>query len=153
MTQPQPAMYSLLEGFLSDFPWSDNMRHKLRVTADRDDVKFILACKTDGKLTASAYTRQPKPWPNYAVAVWCRHPVTDAGSKSKTQQAVELVEKRGLTPHAAAKQLGLSASAVYRALDRVQERTICPCCRQVVRDGFEIDESVLKIPSDGPASS
>lgn len=149
----QPVLYSLLEGFLYDLPWSDNVRHKLRVMADRDDVKFLLACKTDGKLTASAYTRQPKPWPNYAIAVWCRHRLLVDGVKSKTQQAVELVETKGLTPHAAAKQLGLSASAVYRALDRVQERTICPCCRQVVRDGFELDKSVLKNPSAAKVSS
>ena len=44
----------------------------------------------------------------------------------------------------AAVAVGVGNAAVYQALRRTKGKTICPCCKQVVRDGFEIDRSVLK---------
>lgn len=64
-------------------------------------------------------------------------------TKSKTQGALELIEK-GMTPYAAAQEVGISPSTVYRALGRRQDKTVCPCCGQVVREGFEINRAVLK---------
>ena len=63
--------------------------------------------------------------------------------KSKTQAALALVEQ-GATPNAAANQVGISASAVYRAMGRREGKEVCPCCSQVVREGFSINHAVLK---------
>lgn len=67
-------------------------------------------------------------------------------TKSKTQWALELIEK-GMTPYAAAQEVGISPSAVYRALGRRQGKDVCPCCGQVVREGFSINRAVLKKPA------
>ena len=63
--------------------------------------------------------------------------------KSKTQQALDLV-RQGMMPYAAAQQAGVSPSVVYVAIKRQQDKTLCPCCGQVVREGFQINHDVLK---------
>lgn len=63
--------------------------------------------------------------------------------KSKTQQAIQLVTQ-GMTPYAAAQQIGIATSTLYTALKRRQRRNLCPCCGQVVREGFEIDSAAVK---------
>lgn len=63
--------------------------------------------------------------------------------KSKTQVALDLVRK-GMTPYSAAKQSGIASSTLYTAMKRQENRELCPCCGQVVREGFEIDRAVLK---------
>lgn len=138
--------YDTLDQFLYDLTWSDNVRHKLRVTADRDDVRYLVAWDNAGKLSASAYTSEPAEWPATVVAAW-RKPTLPELVKSKTQRAVDLV-REGVNPNAAAKQCGVHPSAVYRALTRAQEKPLCPCCGQVVREGFAI-----KTPSAAPASA
>lgn len=137
-----------LEEFL-DLSWSDNMRHKLRVTADRDDVRYLVAAKTDGKLTASIYTRRPPTWPAQTVALFCKQKLQETAevAKSKTMQAMGLVKDEGLSAYAAAKRLGISPSAVTRALQRREDKEVCPCCGQVVRDGYAVDALVLKGPA------
>lgn len=65
--------------------------------------------------------------------------------KSKTQQALELVkENPGMTPYEAAAKVGVGNAAVYQALRRTKDKEVCPCCGQVVREGFEINRAVLK---------
>lgn len=137
-----------LDQFLYDLTWSDNVRHQLRVMADRDDVKLLVAWDNAGKMSAKAFTGEPDEWPDKVVAIWRKQTLRDA-MKSKTQKAVDLVLKKDFTPHAAAKAMELNPSAVYRALQRAQNRTLCPCCGQVVREGFKIDRAVLKTPSAG----
>ena len=133
-----------LDQFL-DLAWSDNVRHVLRVRADRDDVLAFTASRTGDKLTAQAWTQWPPAWPSDVVAIWCKRPLPDTAlAKSKTMQAVELVLDQGLTVYAAAKQIGINQSAVHRALQRREDKDVCPCCGQVVREGFSIDPSVLK---------
>ena len=61
---------------------------------------------------------------------------------TKTDAALAMVDA-GATPYAAAKAQGVSTSAVYRAMRRREERNLCPCCGQVVREGFE----VVKLPA------
>ncbi len=64
---------------------------------------------------------------------------------SKTQEAIALVNQ-GMTPFAAAKQVGLSANTLYVALKRQRERQsveACPCCGSLV-PAEKIDRSVLK---------
>lgn len=130
--------------FLEDLSWSDTVRHKLRIMADRDDLLALSAHHKDGKLTATAWTSWPRKWPAGTIAIWCKRPMPDR-TLSKTQQALELV-RQGANPHAAAAQLGITATAVYRAFKRSEGKQICPCCGQVVRDGF-------KVQSDAPTSA
>lgn len=86
-----------------------------------------------------------------AIAHYCPAmpvPVTMPGMpKSRTMKALDLVLINGMTAYAAAKEVGINPSAVSRALARREDKTLCPCCRQVVREGFRIDKSVLKVPS------
>lgn len=63
--------------------------------------------------------------------------------KSKTMQALDLV-KEGMSAYAAAKQLGISQTAISRALSRREDKEICPCCGQVVREGYSVDKAKLK---------
>lgn len=66
-------------------------------------------------------------------------------TKSKTQQALELLRKNPeMKPYQAAQVVGVGNAAVYQALGRIKGKELCPCCGQVVREGFEIDRSALK---------
>lgn len=118
-----------LAEFLEDLSWSDNVRHKLRIVADRDDLYALSATDVEGKLTAQAWTKWPDEWPENTVAVWCKRSM----SKSKTMQAVDLVLDTGMSVYSAAKQIGVNPSAVHRAIARRDNRAICSCCGQVIR--------------------
>ena len=72
-------------------------------------------------------------------------------AKSKTQQALDLLRQNpGMKPYQAAEAVGVGNAAVYQALQRTKGKEICPCCGQVVREGFEVDASVLKQSSGKP---
>lgn len=62
---------------------------------------------------------------------------------SKTQQALRLVAQ-GIPVKVAADQAGIAESTLRVAMGRNKGKELCPCCGQVVREGFEIDRSVLK---------
>lgn len=62
---------------------------------------------------------------------------------SRTLQAVRRVQA-GETVRTVARDLDISESAIYAQLKREQAATRCPCCGQVVREGYKIDRSVLK---------
>ena len=62
---------------------------------------------------------------------------------SKTQQALRLVSE-GVAIKVAAAQAGIAASTLRMAIGRTKGKEQCPCCGQVVREGFEIDRSVLR---------
>ena len=62
---------------------------------------------------------------------------------SKTAQAVERV-KAGETVRSAARALDITEAAVYARLKLERDRPRCPCCGQIVREGFEINGGVLK---------
>jgi hypothetical protein len=111
--------------------WTDNVRHKLRVVADRDDVRFLVSHLVDGKLTAVVFTEKPDVWPDNLVGVWSKR--GDDAPKSKTMKALDLVLDDGLTAYAAAKQVGINQSAVHRALKRREGKDLCPTCGQVIR--------------------
>lgn len=123
-----------LEKFLYDLPWSDNVRAKLRVMADRDDLRYLVAYKTDDRVTCAAFTAKPESLDN-AVAIWSKRgdDPTAPAAKSRTMQAIDLVLDEGMTVYAAAKQIGVNESAVHRALGRRKDKQICPCCNQVIR--------------------
>ena len=124
--------------FLYDIPWSDNVRHKLRVMADRDDLRYLVAWDNAGKVSCSAFTEKPSDWPDNTLAIWSKRgddprPSASNQTISKTMQAVALVLDEGLTVYAAAKQIGVNESAVHRALKRREGKPICECCGQVIR--------------------
>lgn len=65
--------------------------------------------------------------------------------KSKTQQAIELVDA-GAKPYAAAREVGLAPNALYLALKKRREQQSaesCPCCGSLV-PGEKINRDVLK---------
>lgn len=64
-------------------------------------------------------------------------------NESKTMQAVRRA-LAGERVRDVARDLDLSESAVYAALKRERASERCPCCGQVVRDGFKINSTVLK---------
>ena len=61
---------------------------------------------------------------------------------SKTDQALKLVDE-GLTPYAAAKQVGITPTTVYVAMQRRKGKEKCPCCGTIV-PGDQINRKVLK---------
>ncbi len=62
---------------------------------------------------------------------------------SKTQQALAYVE-RGMKIKEAAEKAGVAESTLRMALGKRKGKEVCPCCGQVVRDGFEINRAVVK---------
>uniref|UniRef100_Q47CJ9 Uncharacterized protein n=1 Tax=Dechloromonas aromatica (strain RCB) TaxID=159087 RepID=Q47CJ9_DECAR len=62
---------------------------------------------------------------------------------SKTQQAMKLLAQ-GLAVKVAAEQAGIAESTLRMAMGRTKGKELCPCCGQVVREGFEINRDVLK---------
>lgn len=67
---------------------------------------------------------------------------------SKTQKALALVSQ-GRSVREAATEAGITEPTLYAAIKRIKDQSAagkerCPCCGQVVREGFEIDHSVLK---------
>ena len=119
-----------LDNFLYDIPWSDNVRHKLRVVGDRDDVRYLVAWDNAGQPSCSAFTSTPDSWPDTAFAIWSKR--GDDPAKSRTMQAVDLVLE-GMTVYAASKHVCVNESAVHRAMGRRKDKDICPCCNQVIR--------------------
>ena len=62
---------------------------------------------------------------------------------SRTTQAVRRVQA-GESVREVARDLDISESAIYAQIKREKARERCPCCDQVVRDGFKINRAVLK---------
>ncbi len=63
---------------------------------------------------------------------------------TKTQQALALMESEGISASEAARRTGIKSGTVLYAVMRMKGKEICPCCGQVVREGFEVDRGVLK---------
>lgn len=66
---------------------------------------------------------------------------------SKTQTALALHDQ-GLSIAAAARTAGIAAPTLHAAIKRRRDQEAagklhCPCCSQVLRSGFQIDEAVL----------
>lgn len=62
---------------------------------------------------------------------------------SKTQVALGLV-RQGMPVKQAAEVAGVAEATIYIAQNRLKGKELCPCCGQVVREGFVVDRSVLK---------
>lgn len=120
-----------LHQFLIGLGWTESMKNKLIETSDKPDVLYIAAFKNGDKLSASAFSEKPEEWPENTIAIWERNTVRGDIKKSKTMEALDLVDQ-GMTRYAAAKQIGISESAVHRAWHRRQGKTICPTCNQII---------------------
>lgn len=121
-----------LSQFLIGLGWTESMKDKLTKFADRDEINYLVAFNAGGKLTAAGFTEPPaEGWPEHAIAYWSKI------KKSKTMLALDLVDQ-GMTKYAAAKQAGVSESAVHRAWHRRQGKTVCPTCKQIVKEGFSL---------------
>jgi hypothetical protein len=60
----------------------------------------------------------------------------------RTKAAMAMLEADPtLLPAQAAAAIGLDSAAVYRAIARRRGKQICPCCAQIVREGFTIEQS------------
>ena len=137
-------MNTNLADFTSRFT-SPTLQAKITDMANNTDVLALVAYRDEGGvLKVSAFTELwEEPDPEW-VAIYCKHPLQSTTmEKSKTQQALELIEQ-GMSQYAVAKQLGITQSGISRARNRRLDKTICPCCAQVIRDGFEINKAVLK---------
>ena len=137
-----------LDEFLDGLLWSPGIKAKLQAAVEDDSIVALSAYeKPSGELGARAWSAIPTPWPDGTSAIY-RKPVLEQATgiehKSRTMQAVDLVVSQGLTVYAASKQVKVNAAAVHRALARREGREVCPCCQQVVREGFTIDRTVLK---------
>jgi len=66
---------------------------------------------------------------------------------SRTQEALALVAQ-GMTPRAAARQVGIDPGGLSRALKRQRAQLVCPSCGQVVREGFTLKPTTLPRPPD-----
>lgn len=120
-----------LHQFLIGLGWSESMKSKIVETTDNKDVMHIAAFKIGDKLVASAFSEKPEEWPENTIAIWSRNTVRGEIKKSKTMEALDLVDE-GMTRYAAAKQIGISESAVHRAWHRRQGKAICPTCNQII---------------------
>lgn len=63
---------------------------------------------------------------------------------SKTQQALGLMGSEGIGASEAARRVGIKSGTVLSAVMRMKGKQVCPCCGQIVREGFEVDSAVLK---------
>lgn len=137
-----------LEPFLAQF--QPTLQLKLRDMAARPDIVALVAYGDAAALKAAAFTETPQAWPESTVSVYCKRPLRPADEpdeppvpKSRTMQALDLIAE-GASVRDAARQVCVDPAAVYRALQRREDKTVCPCCGQVLREGFTIDRSVLK---------
>jgi hypothetical protein len=65
---------------------------------------------------------------------------------SKTQEAIRLMREKGITPYAAAKEVGITPTTLYTGLKREEAKGTmkpCPCCGSVVPVD-KINTAVLK---------
>lgn len=99
--------------------WSESMRHKLADLAINPDVAAITAADADGRMTAKAWDSVPDPIPLGTVAFWARQ-MPRRGSR--TAEAVRMVLEEGIAAAEAAKRVGVTYQAVYKALKDLKAR-------------------------------
>ena len=123
---------------------STTVRNKLKAIFEDSNYYGVLAVNDKGKIKAIALEEEPEEYPDNTIAIAKIRVKSKAMSaKSKTAKAIDLIEN-GMTPYAAAKKLAIGHAAGYTALARRKNKRICPCCKQVVREGYRINRKVLK---------
>ena len=141
-------MYEIQEVTADEFltlKLSQTVKNKLKAIFESSDYYGVLAINDKGKIKAIALEQEPEEYPDNTIAI-AKIKVNSKlmSAKSKTSKAIDLIENKGYTPYAAAKKMEISHSAVYTALARRKNKRICPCCKQVVREGYRINRKVLK---------
>ena len=61
---------------------------------------------------------------------------------SKTQIAVARVLAGEKAP-TVGKELGISSTAIYQSIKRREGKETCPCCNQIIREGFKLNKKDL----------
>ena len=123
-----------------DLPWKDSIREKLKDLIKCSDYKVLCAVLEDNKLKAVGFQELPDSFPNETVGMF-HLPHISLKGLSKTQKALRLIEQKGYSVHKAAKEVDVNHSAVYKAVKRRKDKTICKHCGQVVRDVFTIRQT------------
>ena len=123
-----------------DLPWKISIKEKLKDLINCSDYKVLCAVLSDDKLKAVGFQELPDSYPEETVGMFHLPDVSLVGL-SKTQKALRLIEQKGYSVHKAAKEVNVNHSAVYKAVKRRKDKTICKHCGQVVRDGFTIRQT------------
>lgn len=117
-------------------PWSDAVRQQLHAHMAQGKAEAYSAELTaGGKLKARVWAENPGEWDTDLVyeAVAASDLIAPAALPvSRTAQALELIREKGWTAYRACKAVGVSQSAVSRALARNPVR--CPTCGQPVKN-------------------
>lgn len=123
--------------FLS-LPWSDTVRQQLEAHMAQGLAEAYSAEVTPaGKYKARVWAENPGEWDAEALVYEVRPLVDDeieapaALPVSRTAQAIRLMQDEGWTAYRACKAVGVSQSAVSRALRRTPNR--CETCGQPVK--------------------
>lgn len=132
-------MKQLSRAALLGLGWSAQAARSLQMALDNPDVTHVVAWRKDGRLAARAHPSRPPddavPAGAEPLGTWRRSGPQGRRTDSRTQQALLLIHE-GLTPNAAARQVGISPSGLYKIL---KSGTRCPCCG-----------TILRSPSDAP---
>lgn len=118
-----------------DQPFSAKYREAIRKMAEQDEVRALTAYWRGNEVRAQAWDGVPDEWPDDTIAIWIKE---SKPIRSRTMRAVDLVLDEGMTVYAAAKACNVNQSAVHRAMARRNAKELCPCCGQVVREGFGV---------------
>ena len=68
--------------------------------------------------------------------------MTRMTTQSKTMLALDRIAA-GEKVAVVAREVGISTAAIYAALKRRDGKNICPCCGQIMREGFTTGDSPL----------
>lgn len=81
----------------------------------------------------------PETDDGYALFGVYRKPSLET-STTRTMAALDYLRDHPKeSPYSAAKLFGITPGAVYKARKRREGKVICPCCGQIVREGFVIE--------------
>lgn len=108
-------------------PWTDTVRQKLEAhMAAGNAAAYSAETMPNGKLRARVWAENPGEWDTDMVYE-VTPPESESESEieapaataiSRTRQAIQLMQERGWTAYRACKAVGVSQSAVSRALSR-----------------------------------
>ena len=133
-------LLQLTQNEFLDLPWSESIRQRLKETIDCSDYEVITAIHEENKLKAVGFEEIPETYPENVVGLYVL-PTVLLDGLSRTQKAIRLVTQKGYSVNKASKLIGVNHSAVFKALKRRKDKTICKNCGQVVRDGFTVSQT------------
>jgi len=123
-----------------DLPWSEKKRQRIKEIIDCSDFLVLAANHRNNDLKLFAFLEIPESFDDDTVGLFYLPEISLKGL-SKTQKAMRLVLKKGYSVNKASKLVGVNHSAVFRAIKRRRDKTVCSSCGQVVRDGFALSQT------------